>query len=159
MKTVQEKAVAWAKKIAKDNSHGYNATSGKRLGNPDYACTSFVAGAYRAAGVKVPLNSYSGSVKEKWKPYGFKDVADKVDLRTGEGVQAGDVVVRKGVHSAICINSKTHRLAEAVGNPYSGKPQNGLPGDQTGKEIKTRSWYDDKWNICLRYIPKGIEVI
>lgn len=148
--TIPQKAAKWAKKICKDQSHGYNNTAGKRTGNPDYACSSFVAAAYRAAGVDVPANSYTQTMKKQWKPYGFKDVADKVDLRTGRGLRVGDVVIAPGKHTEIVIN-KYHRLAGARGNPRSGKPENGREGDQTGREISVRNYYDDGWTQCLRY--------
>ena len=148
--TIPQKAAKWAKKICKDQSHGYNNIVGKRTGNPDYACSSFVAAAYRAAGVDVPANSYTQTMKNQWKPYGFKDVADKVDLHTGRGLRVGDVVIAPGKHTEIVVN-REHRLAGARGNPRSGKPENGLPGDQTGREISIRRYYDDGWTQCLRY--------
>ena len=148
--TISQKAAKWAKKICKDQSHGYNNTAGKRTGNPDYACSSFVAAAYRAAGVDVPANSYTQTMKKQWEPYGFKDVADKVDLHMGRGLRVGDVVIAPGKHTEIVIN-RYHRLAGARGNPRSGKPENGKEGDQTGREISVRNYYDDGWTQCLRY--------
>lgn len=32
----------------------------------------------------------------------------------------------------------------------NGKTKNGAPGDQTGKEVCTRSWYSNKWDYLLR---------
>ena len=149
MMTVQQKAVKAAQQIAGDDNHGYDNRPGYRLGSPDYACSSYVAACYRNAGIPVPEDSYTATMLKTWKPHGFKNVAGKVDLRTGMGIRAGDVVIAPGKHTAICINSITHRLAEAAGNPRGG-PENGRTGDQ-GREIRLRSWYDDGWSVCLRY--------
>ena len=48
MSTVIQSAVAWARGIAADASHGYDQAN--RWG-PDYDCSSFVISAYKAAGV------------------------------------------------------------------------------------------------------------
>ena len=84
--TIAEKAARKAKKICKDDSHGYNNTPGYRTGNPDYACSGFVAACYRKAGIDVPANSYTQTMKKTWKPFGFRDVSDQVNLRTGDGL-------------------------------------------------------------------------
>lgn len=47
-------------------------------------------------------------------------------------------------------------MAVLVGNASideRGKSKGGLSGDQTGKEVCTRAWYDKGWNIVLR--PKS----
>ena len=149
LKMVKHKTVNAARRIARDDAHGYDNREGHRTGNPDYACSSFVAACYRKAGIPVPANSYTAMMLRTWKPYGFKNVSGKVDLRNGKGIKAGDVVIAPGKHTAICVNSFTHRLAEAVGNPR-GSAANDKQGDQ-GREIRIRSWYDDGWSICLRY--------
>lgn len=148
-KTVAEKAVEWALKTAADNSHGYNNTKGKRLGNPDYACSSFVAGAYRAAGLtSIPADSYTASMYKTFTAAGFEDVTSKVNLRTGAGTIAGDVVLRPGVHVEMVVNDK-HQLVGARGNATGGAT-NGRAGDQGG-EIEVANWWDDQWKYCLRY--------
>lgn len=148
-KTVAEKAVEWALKTAADNSHGYNNTSGQRLGNPDYACSSFVAGAYRAAGLtSIPADSYTASMYKTFTAAGFEDVTSKVNLRTGAGTIAGDVVLRPGVHVEMVVNDK-HQLVGARGNATGGAT-NGRAGDQGG-EIEVANWWDDQWKYCLRY--------
>ncbi len=157
---INQKAAKTAKAVVRDNTHGYDNRPGHRLGNPDFACSSFVAYCYRRAGVPVPINSYTQCMKKVWKEYGFKDVSrnGKVNLRTGEGLHIGDVVVAPGKHTAIVVPSKEgKKLAEAVGNPRGG-PANGAPGDQTGREIRVRSWYDDGWSQCLRYIEDKPEI-
>ncbi len=140
-----EKAVRKAKKIVKDPRHGYDNRPGHRTG-PDYACSSFVAKCYSHTGV--PLNSYTATMKKQWKEFGFKDVADKVNLRTGAGLKRGDIVIAPSKHTAMVINTASHKLAEAVGNPRGGA-SHGAQGDQGG-EIRIHKWYDDGWTQCLR---------
>lgn len=152
MKTIPQKAAQKAKNICKNDAHGYNNTSGERTG-PDFACSSFVAECYRRAGIAVPADSYTATMRKQWKSFGFRDVADQVDLHTGEGLQIGDVLVAPGKHTEIVVTGKQHRLAGARGNPRSGRPENGRIGDQTGREISVRAYYDDGWKQCLRLIP------
>ena len=157
MKTIPQKAAAWAKRICKDQTHGYDNTPGHRTGNPDYACSSFVAACYRKAGIDVPANAYTQTMKREFKPFGFQDVSDKVDLHTGKGMRVGDIVIAPGKHTEIVVN-RQHRLAGARGNPRTG-PTNGKPGDQTGREISVRDYYDDGWTICLRYAGSDPAVV
>ncbi len=158
MKTIPQKAVTFAKKIARNNAHGYDNRPGHRLGDPDYACSSFVAACYIWAGVPVPANSYTASMKRFWVPCGFKDVSKKINFKTGKGLKTGDVLIAPGKHTAICVSTASHKLAEAAGNPRGGA-QNGAPGDQTGHEIRIRGYYDDGWSQCLRYVGDGISII
>lgn len=154
---IADRAVKFARKIANNDKHGYNNTPGQRLGNPDYACSSFVAGVYILAGADVPFNSYTQTMKKQWAPAGFVDVAKKVNLKTGRGVRKGDVLVAPGKHTAICIGTASKKLAEACGNPRGGAA-NGKSGDQTGREIRIRGYYDDGWTQCLRLKPATIMV-
>lgn len=38
----------------------------------------------------------------------------------------------------------------------SGKSRGGLAGDQTGKEVCTRNWYDKKWDYVLRPVTTAL---
>lgn len=157
MRTIPQKAMYVAKMVARDSSHGYDNRSGHRTGNPDFACSSYVAYCYRIAGVPVPADSYTQTMKIKWKPYGFKDIAGRpgIDMRTGKGLKPGDVLVAPGKHTAMLVTVKgKKKLAEACGNPRGGTA-NDKPGDQTGREIRIRSYYDDGWGQCLRYTGTG----
>ena len=148
-KTIPEKAVAWALKTAADNSHGYDNTKGSRTG-PDYACSSFVAAAYRAAGLtSIPADSYTASMRKNFLAADFSDVTDKVNLKTGKGMQLGDVVLIPGKHVEMVANDKL-QLVGARGEATGG-PANGKQGDQTGQEIAVTNWYDYGWRFCLRY--------
>ncbi len=149
--SIPKKAAQKAKMICRDDRHGYDNRPGYRLGNPDYACSSFVAACYRKAGVPVPANSYTQTMKKQWREFGFKDVADSVDFKTGAGMKVGDILIAPCKHTEIVVTT-THKLAGARGNPR-GAAQNGRAGDQTGTEISVKKYYNDGWSQCLRYKP------
>ena len=146
------KAVAYMKKIAADSKHGYSQLS--RWGNPDtwsdYDCSSLVISAYQAAGVPVKDKgaTYTGNMYNTFIKCGFKDVTSKIDLATGAGLQAGDVLLNHLCHTAMMIDGKN--LAQASIDEKGGI-MGGKVGDQTGKEIHTRSYYNYPWNCVLRY--------
>lgn len=155
--TVAEKAVAWALKTAADNTHGYDNTKGARTGNPDYACSSFVAAAYRAAGLtSIPADAYTATMRKQFLAAGFKDVTEKVNLRTGKGMIPGDVVLTPGKHVEMVANKKL-QLVGARGDATGGAA-NGKPGDQGG-EIAVTNWFDFGWRFCLRYPVKKAEPV
>lgn len=146
------KAVDYMKKIAADSKHGYSQLS--RWGNPDtwsdYDCSSLVISAYQAAGVPVKDKgaTYTGNMYNAFIKCGFKDVTSKIDLATGAGLQAGDVLLNHLCHTAMMIDGKN--LAQASIDEKGGI-MGGKVGDQTGKEIHTRSYYNYPWNCVLRY--------
>lgn len=149
-KTTVQKAVDWALATAKDNSHGYNNTKGARTGNPDYACSSFIAAAWRAAGLtSIPADAYTATMRGQLLAAGFEDVSSKVNLKTGAGMIAGDVVLLPGKHVEMVVDDK-HRLVGARGNAFTGA-ENSKAGDQTGEEISVKAWFDYGWRFCLRY--------
>ena len=157
------KAVAYMKKIAADSKHGYSQLS--RWGNPntwsDYDCSSLVISAYQAAGIPVKDSgaTYTGNMYNTFIKCGFKDVTSKIDLATGAGLQAGDVLLNHLCHTAMMIDGKN--LAQASIDEKGGI-MGGKVGDQTGKEIHTRSYYNYPWNCVLRYpveTPKELPVL
>lgn len=149
MSIVIDKAVAWALSIAEDDSHGYD--QGNRWG-PDYDCSSLVIQAYENAGVPVKTNgaSYTGDMVDVFIKCGFKNVTSTVDLSTGSGLIKGDVVWKSGHVEMI---SATGQLVGASINE-NGETTGGSTGDQTGKEIRVRSYYNYPWTVVLRY-PGG----
>ena len=150
--TKTEKAVQYMKDIAKDRKHGYDQIN--RWGNPDtwsdYDCSSLVISAYDAAGVKVKAAgaTYTENMYAAFTKCGFKDVTSKINLSTGSGLIAGDVLLNYKNHTAMMTSDK--QLTEASINEnndiYGGKV-----GDQTGREIYTHAYYNYPWNCVLRY--------
>ena len=150
--TIPEKAVQWALKTAADDTHGYNNSKGHRTGNPDYACSSFVAAAYRAAGLtSIPADAYTATMRKQFLAAGFEDVTSSVNLKTGKGMIPGDVVLLPGKHVEMVANKKL-QLVGARGNATGGAA-NVKPGDQGG-EIAVTNWFDFGWRFCLRYPAK-----
>lgn len=148
MSTVIQSAVAWARSIAADDSHGYDQTN--RWGQ-DYDCSSFVIAAYRAAGVPLEC-TYTGDMRGDMLRRGFADVTASVNLSTGAGMQAGDVLLNYARHTALALGGG--RIVQASINEH-GTATGGQTGDQTGREIYERTYYNYPWDCVLRYVGDG----
>ena len=130
-----DNAVTRALEIAADDSHGYDQAG--RWG-PDYDCSSLVISAFRKAGV--PLScTYTGNMRGDMLRCGFEDVTGSVDLGTGAGLERGDVLLNHVHHTALYIGGG--QLVQASINEY-GTTTGGQTGDQTGREIYTRGYYN-----------------
>lgn len=148
-----EKAVSWLEAKAADPTCGYDQTH--RWG-PDYDCSSFVITAWQNAGV--PLKSrgatYTGNLYNVALRLGFKDVTSSVNLKTGVGLQRGDILLNTAHHVATyCGNG---REVEASINEKS-TARDGQTGDQLGNtygkgEVLIRSYRNYPWNYILRYM-------
>ena len=139
-----DNAVTRALEIAADDSHGYDQAN--RWG-PDYDCSSLVISAFKKAGV--PLScTYTGNMRGDMLRCGFEDVTGSVDLGTGAGLERGDVLLNHVHHTALYIGGG--QIVQASINEY-GTTTGGQTGDQTGREIYTRSYYNYPWNAVLRY--------
>lgn len=148
---VIDTALDWALNIANDDSHGYDQNY--RWG-PDYDCSSLVITAFKKAGL--PLQStYTGNMKADFLKNGFVDVTSKVNLQTGVGLVRGDVLLNQAHHTALYIGNGM--IVHASSNE-SGGARGGKVGDQTGREIYTRTYYNSPWDTILRYgAEKGSE--
>ena len=144
MSIIQD-AVAWARRIAADDTHGYDQTN--RWGQ-DYDCSSFVISAYKAAGVPLEC-TYTGDMRGDMLRRGFADVTASVNLSTGAGVQAGDVLLNYARHTALALGGG--RIVQASINER-GTATGGQTGDQTGREIYERAYYNYPWDCVLRYV-------
>ena len=154
-----ENVVKFMEQIAADDSHGY--AQDNRNGSPDYDCSSFVGTALSKAGFKVNPASTTRNLHQQLIACGFKEIGIN-DTR-----QRGDIFLTPGKHVVVCIDA--NNIVHASINE-NNTIKNGKPGDQTGKEICTRSFYNPsyKWTYHLRYIDsttpatsttiKGIDV-
>ena len=142
-----EKAIETGLKIAADNSHGYDQEN--RLGDPDYDCSSFVAACLKSGGFPVEADSWTGNLYDQLIHCGFEPV-------TGEP-KAGDIYLTPGKHVVMAVSPT--KIVHASINE-KGKITGGKPGDQTGKEICTRSFYTPSygWKYHLRYMPEPVQV-
>lgn len=137
-----ESAISWAINIANDNSHGYDQNS--RWG-PDYDCSSFVISAFEQSGLKLKENgaSFTGDMEESFKKCGFSSFK----FTDEKSLKRGDVLLNTVHHTAIYLGNG--KLVQASSNEYGGAT-GGKTGDQTGKEIWIRDFYDYPWDIVLR---------
>lgn len=141
-----EKAVKYMEDIANDNSHGY--AQDHRNGDPDYDCSSLVGTALNVAGFNVSKGSTTRNLYQQLINCGFKELSIDAPRKRG------DIFLSVGHHVVMCVDADN--IAHASLNENSGI-KNGQPGDQTGKEICIRSYYDHKngWNYHLRYEEKN----
>lgn len=141
------KAVELIKEISADNSHGYDQTN--RWG-PDFDCSSLIIWVLEQIGIRVKSAgaTYTGNMRSVFLNCGFEDVTSKVNLFTGAGLQAGDILLNYKSHTAMYIGNGM--IAHASLNE-KGTTTGGIPGDQTGGEICTRSYYNYPWDCVLRY--------
>ena len=150
MASIPEKALAWAKKIANDQSHGYSQSN--RWGNPDYDCSSFVLSAYRdGAGVPIGNATYTGNMKDLLN-HGFKDVSKSVNLNTGSGLQKGDIIYyhKSGNIGHAVMYAGNGQIVHARGASYGSTK----PGDQ-GTEIAVTPYYRGNFDRVYRYTGGG----
>ena len=166
-----EKAVAWAEKIARDNTHGYsqgkeNAKknrpyTGSREG-PDYDCSSLVYHALDYAGFDIIAawqknphykKLYNGKQKTGdtdtiWQDLqvvgGFTKYEWK-DIRNN--LKRGDILCDPNHHVAIYVGNGETVEARGVENPRGG---DWATGDQGG-EIDFYSAYNRSWKEVYRY--------
>lgn len=148
-----EKAVTWALQIAQDPAHGYDQT---RRWGPDYDCSSLLISAWQQAGVRVKDAgaTYTGNMLQAFLRCGFEDVTADVNLTTGAGLQRGDVLLNTQHHTAMSIGGG--RIVHASINE-NGRAAGGKSGDQTGREICVRNYYQypKGWQKVLRYVGSG----
>lgn len=147
MGTKIESAVGFAVGIANDDSHGYDK---KNRWGMDYDCSALVITSFEQAGVPVKTNGAinTNTMREVFLATGFEEVIDSINLANGDGLVRGDVLLKEGYHTAIYIGDG--QIVHASLNE-KGTGEGGQPGDQTGKEICTRDYYNKPWNSVLRF--------
>ena len=136
-----DNAVSIVHQIAADNSHGY-AWGGW---GPDFDCGHLIIDAWEKAGVPVKSSgaSYTGNMTAVFLRCGFRIANGQVNLATGAGLQAGDVLVNVANHAAMCVGGG---MIVQARSDFDGKP-----GDSSGQEIREQPYYNYPWDYVLRY--------
>lgn len=139
------KAVDWAVDKALDNTHGYDQ---KYRNGPDYDCSSLIGTALHEAGYNVSPRSWTGNLEQQLRNNGFKECS--------KPWRTGDIHLRVGSH--VCMSVDANKIVEANINERGGIV-GGKTGDQTGKEIWVRDYYEygGGWDFHFR-APEQITV-
>jgi hypothetical protein len=135
-----EKAVAWAEQIAADDRHGYSQV---HRNSPDYDCSSFVGTALEKAGFPVSIYSTTRNLGEQLENAGF--------VKCGKPWKRGDIHLAAGHHVTMSVDA--NRIVHASQSENGGI--DGQTGDQTGKEICVRSYYDLPYENTVHYRYAG----
>ena len=140
------KAVQFMIDTAKDNTHGYDQS---HRNSPDYDCSSLVGTALHVAGFNVSPYSWTGNLEAQLRKAGF------VDCKAPW--LPGDVHLNTNHH--VCMSISNTNIAQASINE-KGTVVGGKTGDQTGREIWIRNYYEYSygWDVHLRYAGKNTEV-
>lgn len=136
------KAVQFMIDTANDDTHGYDQT---HRNGPDYDCSSLVGTALHEAGFNVSPYSWTGNLESQLRKCGFVDCV--------KPWLPGDVHLKTQKH--VCMSISNQQIAHASINE-KGTITGGKTGDQTGKEICIRDYYEYSggWDVHLRY--KGV---
>lgn len=156
---IRDGAVAWAKEICADQSHGYSQDSRWPSQGKDFDCSSFVISAFEAQGLKVleAGATYTGNMEKAFLKCGFENVTSKVDRVTGKDIVAGDVILNTVSHVALSIGNG--RIAHASGNEAGGA-HNSIEGDQLAGQAREEIGMRDYYNFAdaiLRFTGKNFD--
>lgn len=134
-----EKSVAWMENLAKDNSHGYDQT---HRNGPNYDCSSAIGTALNKGGFNVNPSSTTRNLYAQLKAEGF--------VPCSKPWKRGDIHLSVGHH--VVMSTNANNIVHASINE-KGTATGGKSGDQTGKEICIRSYYEHPsgWTYHLRY--------
>lgn len=137
-----ETAVAWAEQIAADNRHGYSQV---HRNSPDYDCSSLIGTALCKAGFAVSAYSTTRNLESQLIKCGFK--------KCNAPWKRGDIHLSAGHHVTMSVNAS--QIVHASQSENGGI--DGKTGDQTGKEICVRSYYDLPYLNLVHYRYAGNE--
>lgn len=138
---IRERAVQTAIRIAEDDTHGYSQF---QRNGPDYDCSSLVLYCYSSAGANTNGATYTGNMETCLVRAGFQSISP------GAVLKAGDILLNHLHHTAIYIGDG--KIVEAFGDELGGIGSGAQTGDQTGKEIWIRPYYQYSagWDCILR---------
>ena len=135
-----ETAVAWAEQIAADDRHGYSQV---HRNDPDYDCSSFVGTALSKAGFAVSKYSTTRNLESQLIKCGFK--------KCHAPWKRGDIHLAAGHH--VTMSTDASHIVHASQSENGGI--DGKTGDQTGREICIRTYYDLPYSNLVHYRYNG----
>lgn len=135
-----ETAVAWAEQIADDGCHGYSQV---HRNGPDYDCSSFVGTALSKAGFAVSKYSTTRNLESQLIKCGFK--------KCHAPWKRGDIHLAAGHH--VTMSTDAYHIVHASQSENGGI--DGQTGDQTGREICVRTYYDLPYSNLVHYRYNG----
>ncbi len=119
--------LAFAREIAEDDTHGYSQA--RRVGNPDYDCSSLVSHCLVEAGYKVTDYGTTVTLWHELEAAGF----EKHSWKDAAELEEGDIVFHYKGEQHVEFYCGDGRTLGAHGTGYAVGDE--APGDQTGKEI------------------------
>ena len=131
-----ETAVAWAEQIAADDRHGYSQV---HRDSPDYDCSSFVGTALSKAGFAVSKYSTTRNLESQLIKCGFK--------KCQAPWKRGDIHLAAGHH--VTMSTDASHIVHASQSENGGI--DGKTGDQTGREICIRTYYNLPYSNLVHY--------
>lgn len=131
-----ETAVSWAEHIADDNSHGYSQVN---RDGPDYDCSSFVGTALSKARFAVSKYSTTRNLESQLIKCGFK--------KCHAPWKRGDIHLAAAHH--VTMSTDASHIVHASQSENGGI--DGETGDQTGREICVRPYYDLPYENTVHY--------
>lgn len=131
-----ETAVSWAEGIAADDKHGYSQVS---RNGPDYDCSSLVGTALHKGGFAVSEYSTTRNLESQLVKCGFQ--------KCSSPWKRGDVHLAAGHH--VTMSTDATHIVHASQSENCGI--DGQTGDQTGKEICVRTYYDLPYDNTVHY--------
>ena len=135
-----ETAVAWAEQIAADDRHGYSQV---HRNSPDYDCSSLVGTALSKAGFAVSESSTTRNLESQLIKCGFQ--------KCNAPWKRGDIHLAAGHH--VTMSTDVSHIVHASQSENGGV--DGQSGDQTGREICIRSYYDLPYSNLVHYRYSG----
>lgn len=137
-----ETAVAWAEEIAADDRHGYSQS---HRNGPDYDCSSLVGTALSKASFAVSKYSTTRNLESQLIKCGFK--------KCHAPWKRGDIHLAAGHH--VTMSTDASHIVHASQSENGGI--DGETGDQTGREICVRPYYDLPYENTVHYRYIGDE--
>lgn len=135
--------VSFMIKIADDDSHGYTQGANRWGQFGDYDCSALVITVLRQAGLDTGAADNTRNMRQEFTKLGFEWITNPASL------EKGDILLWENNHTVVYIGDGL--IAHAIENEFGGI-LGGVPGDQTGREVRIQSYdsYQNRWTGILR---------